>query len=111
MAISLVMLFLHFIVSLVISSIVIYIVVKLFGEEEGIGTAALAAFVGSLIYSVAYFILGTGLLAALGGGIAWLIALRALYEMGWGKSLLVAIVIWILAGITSIFLPTLAGPL
>jgi hypothetical protein len=110
MAISFVALLLNFVISLIVSTIVIYIVVKLFGEEEGIGTAVMAAFAGSVIYALAYYFLGTGLLAAVIGGIAWLIALGSLYEIGWGKALLVAVVVWVVVSILS-FLPTLIGPL
>jgi hypothetical protein len=111
MAISFVALLLHFVISLIVSTIIIYIVVKLFGEKEGIGTAVMAAFFGSVIYAVAYYFLGTGLLAAVIGGIAWLIALRSLYKIGWVKALLVAVVVWIFTAIIGMFLPTLIGPL
>lgn len=111
MAISFGAVFLNFVISLIVSAIIIYIVVKLFGEKEGIGTALMAAFVGSAIYAVAYYFLGTGLLAAAIGGIAWLMALGSLYKIGWVKALLVSVVVWIFAAIISIFLPTLIGPL
>ena len=111
MAISLVALLLNFVISLIVSTIVIYIVVKLFGEKEGIGTAVMSAFAGSVIYALAYYFLGTGLLAAVIGGIAWLIALGSLYKIGWVKALLVAVVVWIFAAIIGMFLPTLIGPL
>ena len=110
MAISFAAVLLNFVISLIVSTIVIYIVVKLFGEKEGIGTAVIAAFVGSVIYAVAYYFLGTGLLAAVIGGIAWLIALGSLYKIGWLKSLLIAVVVWIVVSILS-FLPTVLGPL
>jgi hypothetical protein len=95
---------------LIVSTIVIYIVVKLFGEEEGITTALLAAFIGSVIYSAAYYFLGTGTMATVIGGIAWLIALGSLYKIGWIKSLLVAIVVWVVINLLS-FLPNVVGPL
>jgi hypothetical protein len=111
MAISLIDLLLNFVISLIASTIIIYIVVKLFGEKEGIKTALITALAGSIIYAVAYYLLGTGLLAAAIGGIAWLIALGSLYKMGWPKALVVAVVVWILAAIIGTFLPTLVGPL
>jgi len=110
MAISIVALLLNFLISLVVSTIVIYVVVKLLGEEEGITTALIAAFIGSVIYSAAYYILGTGLMAAVIGGIAWLIALGTLYKIGWIKALLIAIVVWIIMSLLS-FLPNVVGPL
>jgi len=112
MAISFFAVLLHFVISLIVSTIIIYIVVNMFGEnKEGIGTAVMAALVGAIIYAVAYYFLGTGLLASFIGGIAWLSALGSLYEIGWAKSLLVAIVVWISAAIIGVFLPTLIGPL
>ena len=44
-----------FLASLIISSIVIYIAAKLLGETEGVGTAILAALIGAIIYSLAYY--------------------------------------------------------
>jgi hypothetical protein len=100
-----------FVVGLVVSTIIIYIVTKLFGEKEGIGRAFLTALVGAIVYSVAYFLMGNGWLAAIIGGIVWLIALRALYHMGWLKSLGVAVIVWIAAVIVGLLLPTAPGPL
>ena len=40
-----------FLVSLVISAIIIYVVTKIFGEKEGFGTAILTAFIGAIIYA------------------------------------------------------------
>ena len=101
---------LSFVMSMVVSGVVIYIATKLLGEKEGFGTAILAALVGSVVYTLAYYFLGTGLLAALVGGIAWLIVLGSLYKIGWLKSLLIAAVVWVIISLLS-FLPTLVGPL
>ena len=102
-----------FLVSLVVSAIIIYVVTKIFGEKEGFGTALLAAFIGAIVYAAAYYFLRPelGWLASLIGGIAWLIALGALYGIGWLKALVIAIIVWIIAAIVGIFLPTVAGPL
>ena len=102
-----------FLISLVISAIIIYIVTKIFGEKEGFGTALLAAFIGAIIYAAAYYFLKPelGWLASLIGGIAWLIALGFLYGIGWLKALGIAIIVWIIAAIVGIFLPTMIGPL
>lgn len=100
-----------FVIGLVISTIVIYIVTKLFGEKEGIGRAFLTAIVGSIAYSVVYFLLGNGWLAAIVGGIVWLIALRGLYDIGWLKALAIAVIIWIAATVVGLLLPTAPGPL
>jgi hypothetical protein len=50
-------------------------------------------------------------LAAIVGGVVWLFALKQLYEIGWFKSLLIAIIIWIVASIVGVLLPTASGPL
>ena len=101
---------LNFVISMVVSTLIIYIVTKILGEREGLGTAVLAALIGAIIYTGAYFFLGTGVLAAVIGGVAWLIALGSLYKMGWLKSLLIAVVVWVVISILS-FLPTVVGPL
>jgi Na+/melibiose symporter-like transporter len=102
-----------FLISLVISAIIIYFVTKIFGEKEGFGTALLAAFIGAIIYAAAYYFLKPelGWLASLIGGIAWLIALGFLYSIGWLKALGIALIVWVIAAIVGIFLPTMIGPL
>ncbi len=101
---------LSFVISMIVSTIIIYVVTKILGEREGIGSAILAAFIGAIIYTVAYFFLGTGLFAAIIGGIAWLMALGSLYKIGWLKSLLISIIVWIIVSLLS-FLPSVVGPL
>jgi hypothetical protein len=109
-----------FVISLIISAIIIFIVTKIFGEKEGFGTALLAAFIGTIIYTVAYYIFsnisalaGLEWVAPIIGGLGWLIALRFLYSIGWLKALGLAIIIWIITWAVSIFLPEslkLVGP-
>ena len=101
----------HFIIGLIISSVIIFIVTKLFGEKEGIKTAFATAIIGSIIYGIAYFLVGSGLLAAIIGGIAWLLALKWLYRIGWLKSIIIAVIIWVITSIVGILLPTAPGPL
>jgi hypothetical protein len=114
---------LSFIASWIVSSVIIYIVTKFFfKQKEGIGTAFLAALVGAIVYSAVSLILGigllstantiigNGLLAALFGGIAWLIALGSLYKIGWAKAFVIAIIIWFCTYIVGFVLPTLTGP-
>ena len=99
-----------FLAALIVSTLVIFIVTKLTGEKEGLVTALIAARVGTVIYTLVYWILGNGLLAALVGGFVWLLALKALYKIGWLKALLIAIIVWILAALVGFVLPTLTGP-
>lgn len=102
---------LSFLISLVVSGIIIYLATKLLGEEEGFGTAVLAAFIGAILFALVSIFLGVGWIASIVGGLAWLIALGSLYDMGWLKSFAVAIVIWVFAAIVSWLLPTIMGPL
>ena len=100
-----------FVIGLVISTVIIYIVTRLFGEKEGIKHAFAAALIGSAVYSIVYYIFGHGFLAAVAGGIVWLLALRALYSFGWIKAFIIALIIWIIAGLTGLIIPTGPGPL
>jgi len=100
-----------FVIGLVISTVIIYVVTKLFGEKEGIKPAFAAAFIGSAVYSVVYFIFGHGFLAAVIGGIVWLLALKALYSFGWIKAFITALIIWIISGLVGLIIPTGPGPL
>jgi hypothetical protein len=101
---------LAFVVALIVSTVIIYIITKLFGEKEGIVTAFLAALAGTVIYTITYYLLGQGWIAAIIGGIVWLLALQFLYKIGWIKSLIIAVIVWIAATIVGWFLPTLTGP-
>src|SRR3970040_1613303 len=100
-----------FVIGWIISAIIIYVVTKLFEQSEGIGTAFLAALVGAIIYALAYFFLGSGLLAAVVAGLGWLIALATLYDMNGLRALAVAVVVWIVAASVGLVLPTILGPL
>ena len=97
---------LYFVVGLIVSSVIIFVVTKLLGEKEGFGTALLAGLVGAIIYAIAGFLLGHGLLSAIIGGIFWLWALHHLYRMSWLKSLGVAIIVWLITLVVGLFLPT-----
>ena len=99
-----------FLVALIISMVIIYLVTKLLGEKEGLGTAFLAALIGTAVYTLFYYVLGQGLVAAFIAGIVWLLALQKLYSIGWIKSLVIAIAIWLLTSIAGWFHPSLTGP-
>src|SRR5688500_15324559 len=94
-----------FVIGLAISSIIISITSKMFGQKEVIGRAFATAIIGAIVYSVVYFIFGSGWIAAIVGGIIWLIALRALYDIGWLRALVIAIIVWIAATIVGLLLP------
>ncbi|AFU60387.1 hypothetical protein Ngar_c34720 [Candidatus Nitrososphaera gargensis Ga9.2] len=100
-----------FVVGLLISTVIIYIAAKLLGQKEGIGRAFVTAIIGTIVYSIMYFIFGTGWIAAIVGGFVWLIALRGLYDIGWLKAFVIAVIVWIAATIVGLLLPTAPGPL
>jgi hypothetical protein len=109
--VSLLALVARFVLGLIVSSIVIYVASKLFGQKEGLGSAILAAIIGSVIYGAAYFFIGEHFLASAIGGIVWLLALKGVYDIGWARAFVIAVVVWILATVVGYFLPTLTGPL
>ena len=100
-----------FLIGLLVSAIIIYIITKLFGENRGIGRAIITAIIGTIVYTASYYLIETGWIAAIVAGIVWLIALGSLYKMGFLKSLVIAFVIWICATVIGVFLPTVSGPL
>ena len=102
---------LTFVVALIISTVIIYYIAKWFGAKDCLTTALLAALIGTAVYTIFFSVLGQGLIAAFIAGIVWLLALQKLYTIGWLKSLLIAVVVWIVTSIVGWFLPTLTGPL
>lgn len=100
-----------FVVGWIVSSIIIYVVTKLFGQSEGIGTAVGAALVGTIIYILAYYFLGQGLLVSIIAGIFWLAALGSMYDMSFLRAIGVAIFVWVGAFFVSFIVPTVVGPL
>lgn len=100
-----------FVAGLVVSTIIIYIVTRLFGEKKGVARAFVTAVIGAAGYSIIYHLLDSGWVAAIVGGFVWLVALRVLYRIGWLKALAVAVIIWIAATIVGLLLPTVPGPL
>lgn len=99
-----------FVIALIVSTVVIYVVTKMFGEKEDIKTALIAAIAGTVIYAAVYYVIGHGLIASIIAGLVWLIALRYLYKIGWVKSLIIAAIIWIVSAVVGWLLPTLMGP-
>jgi hypothetical protein len=102
---------LYFIVALIISTVIIYYVAKFFGAKDSLTTALIAALIGTAVYTIFYYVLGQGLIAAFIAGIVWLLALQKLYTIGWFKALIIAVFIWIVTSVAGWFLPTLTGPI
>lgn len=100
-----------FIIGLLISTLVIYLVTSITSHRRSIKLALFTAFIGSIVYGIVYLLFGNGFLSALLGGIAWLLALKTIYHMGWLKALIIAASIWIITSIIGVLLPTATGPL
>jgi hypothetical protein len=98
---------LYFLVALIISTIIIYYVAKFFGAKDSFTTAVLAALIGTAVYTLFYYVLGQGLIAAFIAGIVWLLALQKLYTIGWIRALVIAVFIWIVTSVVGLFLPVL----
>ena len=101
----------RFLVGLLISTVVIYLVTFLLGQRRGIKLAIFTAIIGSIVYGISYILLGNGFLSAVLGGIAWLLALKSIYRMGWLRALIVAVIVWIITTVIGTLLPTAIGPL
>ena len=101
----------RFLAGLLISTVVIYLVTFILGQRRGIKLAIFTAIIGTIVYEIAYYVLGHGFLATVLGGIAWLLALKTIYRMSWLKALIVAVIIWIIAYVIGSILPTATGPL
>ena len=76
----------RFLVGLLISTVVIY-VVTFFMRRRSLKLAFFAAIIGSIVYYISYIVLGHGFLSAALGGIAWLLALKAYLSNGMAKSI------------------------
>jgi len=102
-----------FVIGLVISTIIIFIVTKLFRGKTDIGKAFVTALIGTLVWVVTYYLFGHGLLATVVGGIAWLFALRGIYRLSWTRAAIIAVIIWIISYVVTVALglPTATGPL
>ena len=100
-----------FLIGLLVSTIVIYVVTLFMRQRRSVKLALLAAIIGSIVYFIAYIVLGHGFVSVVLGGIAWLLALKTIYRMGWLKSLIVAVAIWIITTFVGEWLPTALGPL
>ena len=99
-----------FIIGIIVSTAIIYIITKLFGERGDIKTAFIAAIIGTIVFTVVYALLGRGLIAGALGAIAWLLALKSLYNMDWIKVIVVAVIIWVVASLVGSIVPTGVGP-
>ena len=100
-----------FVISLVISTVIIYFITKIFGEREGIKYAFLAAISGSIIYGILNNLFGINIITSIIGGALWIFVLKIIYRMKWLKTLLIAFIIWVITNLIGFLIPTLPGPL
>lgn len=100
-----------FVISLVISTVIIYFITKVLGEREGIKYAFLAAISGSIIYGIFNNLIGNNIVTSIIGGALWFFVLKIIYTMKWLKALLITFIIWIITSLIGILIPTLPGPL
>jgi hypothetical protein len=100
-----------FLVGVLISTVVIYLVTLILRQRRSLKLAFFTSILGSIVFGISYAIFGNGFASAVLGGIAWLLALKTIYRMGWIKSLIVAVVIWIITTAIGTLLPTAIGPL
>ena len=101
-----------FVIGLVISTIIIFIITKLFGKRTNISKLFITAVIGALVWVIVYYFFGHGILATVAGGIGWLFALRGLMAL-WTRTAIIAVIIWIVSYFVSVALnlPTAPGPL
>ena len=88
-----------------------FFITKLFGEREGMKYSFLAAFSGTLIFSILNNLFVNNIIKSIIGGAIWFFALKIIYKMKWLKTLLIAFMIWIVASLVGILIPTLPRPL
>jgi predicted neutral ceramidase superfamily lipid hydrolase len=101
-----------FFIGLLISTLVIYIVTSITRHRRSIKLALFTAIIGSIVYVIVYhFSGGNGFLSAVLGGIAWLLALKTIYRMGWLKALIIAASIWIITSFVDVLFPSATAPL
>ena len=101
----------HFLIGIAVSTLVIYLVTLFMRQRRSLKLALFTAIIGTIVYVIAYALFGNGFLSAVLGGIAWLLALKAIYKMGWLKALIVAVGIWVITSVIGYLLPTAIGPL
>jgi inner membrane protein involved in colicin E2 resistance len=99
-----------FVVAWLVSTLAIWLALKIFPgkqKRESLAGAAVTALAGGLIYWIFHAVIRIPLISGVVAFFVWLYALRKLQGVGWLGALGLAILIWIINGILSLFLPTL----
>gem|GEM_PF-574797 len=98
------------VVAWLVSTFAIWLALKIFPgkqKRESLTGAAVTALVGGLIYWIFHAVIRIPLVSGVVAFFVWLYALRKLQGVGWLGALGLAILIWIINGLLSLFLPTL----
>ena len=102
----------EFLIGLLISTLVIYLVTSITGHRRSIKLALFTAIIGSIVYRIVYLLFdGNSFLSAVLGGIAWLLSIKTIYHMGWLKALIITVSIWIITSIVGVLFPIATRPL
>ncbi len=99
-----------FVVGWIVSTIAVWLALKIFPgkqKRESLLGAAVTALVGALIYWFFHAVFRIPFISGVLAIFVWLYALRKLQGVGWLGALGLAILIWIINGVFSLFLPTL----
>ena|SRR5206468_7262162 len=99
-----------FLVHLLILTLIIYLVTLLLGKRRSMKLALFTSIVGLIVYWIANSLWTNIFVSAFLGGIAWLVALKIIYRMGWIKALIVAVGILIITYIVVAQLSRAMGP-
>lgn len=96
-----------FLVSWLVSAVIIHLVVNWMEERKwGFGTAMATSLVGAIVFTVFHMILSS--LGTILGVLAWLWILRTMYDISWGKAIAVAILVYIISAVLGLIgIPTL----
>ena len=89
-------------VHLFMLTLIIYLVTSLLGKRRSMKLALFTSIVGLIVYWIANYLWTNTLVSAFLGGIAWLVALKTVYRMGWIKALLVAVGILIITYVVTV---------
>lgn len=89
-------------VHLFMLTLIIYLVTSLLGKRRSMKLALFTSIVGLIVYWIANYLWTNTLVSAFLGGIAWLVALKTVYRMGWIKALIVAVGILIITYVVTV---------
>jgi hypothetical protein len=98
------------VVGWLVSTFAIWLALKIFPgrqKRESLTGAAITALVGGLIYWIFHVVIRIPFISGILAFFVWLYALRKLQGVGWLGALGLAILIWLINGAFSLFLPTL----